>query len=142
MTAYDQFHCLSQANCYSAHESLGLGFPVLLRFCDARSGRAFHPLYRYPGPLARTRRRPLRSRGITSPQTQTPDRESLPATIAESIRVKQHPCRLDGPLGASNSPAPFCNCTESRSDARYNVMDTEADLWTVFKKVDSPVGWC
>jgi len=46
---------LSLANCYSAHDSLG--FPVLLRFCDAQSGRSFYPLHRCPGPLARTWRR-------------------------------------------------------------------------------------
>jgi hypothetical protein len=44
---------VSVANCCSAPNSLG--FPVLLRFCDAQSGRSFRPLHRYPGPLARTR---------------------------------------------------------------------------------------
>jgi hypothetical protein len=32
------------ANCYFAHDSLE--FPVLLRFCDARSGRPVHPFHR------------------------------------------------------------------------------------------------
>ena len=32
------------ANCYFAHNSLE--FPVLLRFCDARSGRPVHPFHR------------------------------------------------------------------------------------------------
>jgi hypothetical protein len=32
------------ANCYFSQDSSG--FPVLLRFCDARSGRSFHPLHR------------------------------------------------------------------------------------------------
>jgi isoquinoline 1-oxidoreductase alpha subunit len=40
------------ANCYFAHNSLE--FPVLLGFCDARSGRPFHPFHRYPGSLAQT----------------------------------------------------------------------------------------
>jgi 3-oxoacyl-[acyl-carrier protein] reductase len=45
------------ANCYFAHNSLE--FPVLLGFCDARSGRPFHPFHRYPGSLARTWRCPF-----------------------------------------------------------------------------------
>jgi hypothetical protein len=48
-----------------------------------------------PGSLARSGRRPFRSRGVDSPQAPTPDHESLPATIAESILVGPHPCRLD-----------------------------------------------
>ena len=71
---------LSVANCYSAHDSLG--FPVLLPFCDAQSDRSFHPLHRYPSPLARTGRGPFRSCRVASPQAPTPDRESLPATSA------------------------------------------------------------
>ena len=55
----------------------------------------------------------VRSRGIASPQTPTPDRESLPATIAQSTRVGPHPRRLDGALGASNSFAPIRNRTEA-----------------------------
>jgi hypothetical protein len=39
---------LSLANCYFAQDSLG--FPILLRFCDAESGRSFHPPHRpWPG---------------------------------------------------------------------------------------------
>lgn len=106
------------ANYYFSHDSLG--FPVLLRICDAQSGRSFHPLHRYPGPLARTWRRPFHSCEVASPQAPTPDRESLPATIAESIRVGPNPCQLVGALGASNSPAPFYNCTESIA-AKYRV---------------------
>jgi hypothetical protein len=49
---------------------------------------------------------------------QLPDRESLPATIAESIRVGPHPCWLDGSIGASNSSVPFHNCTEALATAR------------------------
>jgi hypothetical protein len=84
---------LSLANCCSAPNSLG--FPVLLRFCDAQSGRSFHPLHRYPGLLARTRRRPFPNCGVAPPQAPTPDRESLPATIAQSTPVGPHPRRLD-----------------------------------------------
>ena len=49
---------------------------------------------------------------------QTADRESLPATSAESIRVGPHPCRLDGALAASDSSAPFRNRTEAFDTAR------------------------
>jgi len=52
------------ANCYFSQDSSG--FPVLLRFCDARSGRSFHPLHRHPGPLARTWRRPFHSCGVAA----------------------------------------------------------------------------
>jgi len=52
------------ANCYFAHNSLR--FPALLPFFNASSGRPFHPLHRYPGPLARTRRCPFRSCGVAS----------------------------------------------------------------------------
>jgi hypothetical protein len=104
------------ANCYFSQDSSGL--PVLLRFCDARSGRSFHPLPRYPGPLARTWRRPLHSCGVASPQAPTPDRESPHAPIAESMRVGPHPRRLDGALGASYSSAPVRNRTEALNTAR------------------------
>src|SRR5580700_2711521 len=56
--------------------------------------------------------------GVASPQTPAPDRESLQATIAESIRVGPHLCRLDGALGASHSSAPVRNCTEALDTAR------------------------
>jgi hypothetical protein len=91
------------ANCYSAHDSSG--FPVLLPFFDAQPGRSFHPFDCRPGSVARSWRGPFRSRGVASPQTPTPDRESLPATSAESIRVGPHLRRLDGALAASNKAA-------------------------------------
>ena len=90
-----------------------LGFPVLLPFFDAQSGRSFHPLDRHPSSVARSWRGPFRSRGIASPQTPTPDRESLPATIAKSIRLGPHPCRLDGALDPSYSSSPCRDCTEA-----------------------------
>ena len=99
------------ANCDFAQDSSG--FPVLLPFFDARSGRCFRPFDCRPDSVARSWRRPFRSRGIASPQTPTPDRESLPATIAESIRVGPHLRRLAGALAASNSSAPFRNRTEA-----------------------------
>lgn len=49
--------CLWLANCYFAHNSVGL--PVLLGFCDAGSGRPFHPFHHYAGSLARTRVAPV-----------------------------------------------------------------------------------
>src|SRR6516165_1249286 len=104
------------ANCYFSQDSSG--FPVLLRFCDARSGRSFHPLHRYPGPLARTWRRPFHTCGVASPQAPTPDRESPQAPIAESMRVGPHPRRFDGALGASYSSAPVRNRTEALNTAR------------------------
>src|SRR6516225_9125123 len=104
------------ANCYFSQDSSG--FPVLLRFCDARSGRSFHPLHRYLGALARTWRRPFHSCGVASPQAPTPDRESPQAPIAESMRVGPHPRRFDGALGASYSSAPVRNRTEALNTAR------------------------
>ena len=102
------------ANCYFAYFAhSSLEFPILVRFCDVQPGRSFDPFHRYPGPLARTWRGPVRSCGVASPQTPTPDREPLPATIAQSLRMGLHPCRLDGALGASNSSAPFRNCTDA-----------------------------
>src|SRR6266436_1372563 len=53
-----------------------------------------------------------------SPQAPTPDRESLQAPIAESIRVGSHPCRLDGARGASYTSAPVRNRTEALHTAR------------------------
>ena len=70
------------ANCYFSQDSSG--FPVLLPFFDAQSGRSFRPFHRRPGSVARSWQRPFPSRGVASPQTPTPDRESLPATIAQS----------------------------------------------------------
>src|SRR5271165_5394773 len=117
---------LSLANCYSARDSLG--FPVLLRFCDAQSGRSFHPLRRYPGPLARTWRRPFPSCGVASPQAPTPDRESLPATIAQSTPVGPYPRRLDGALAASNPSAPVRNRTETLDTARPSQSHEQAEV--------------
>src|SRR2546427_12177388 len=99
------------ANCYFTHDSSG--FPVLLPFFDAPFGGSSHPFPCYPGPPARTWRGPFHRCGVASPQTPTPAPESLPATIAESIRVGPHSCRLDGTLAATNSPDPLCNCTEA-----------------------------
>jgi hypothetical protein len=104
------------ANCCFDHNSLG--FPVLLRFCDARSGRSFRPLHRYPGSLARTWRRSFHRCGVASPQAPTPDPESLQAPIAESMRVGPHPRRFDGALGVSYSSAPLRNRTEVLNSAR------------------------
>src|SRR5271167_2362282 len=116
----------SLANCYSAFDSLG--FLVLLPFFDAQPGRSFYPLDRHRGSVARPWRRPFRSRGIASPQTPTPDRESLPATSAESIRLGPYPCRLDGALGASNSSAPFRNRTEAFDTARPSQSHEQAKV--------------
>jgi hypothetical protein len=88
-------------------------FAGLLRLCDARSGRSFHPLHRYPSPLTRTWWRPFHSCGVASPQAPTPDRESLQAPVAESIRVRSHPCRLDRARGASYTSAPVRHRTET-----------------------------
>ena len=105
-----------------------LGFPVLLPFFDAQSGRSFHPLDRHPGSVARSWRRPFHRRGVASPQTPTPDRESLPATIEQSTRVGPHPRRLDDALGASNSSAPFRNCTEALDTARLSQSHEPAKV--------------
>ena len=80
---------------------------------DAPPGGSFHPFPCYAGPPARTWRRPLHSCGVASPQAPTLDRESLPATIPQPMRVGPDSCRLDGTLGATNSSAPFRNCTEA-----------------------------
>jgi hypothetical protein len=76
---------VSLANCYFAHNSSG--FPALLPCFDAPSGGSFHPFPCYPGRVTRTWRRPFPSCGVTSPQAPTPDRASLPATIAQSALV-------------------------------------------------------
>jgi len=57
--------CVWLANCSFTHNSSG--FPALLRFCDAQSGRSSHPLHRYPGPPSRTWRGPFHSCGVASP---------------------------------------------------------------------------
>jgi transposase InsO family protein len=95
-----------------------LDFPSCYDSVDARSGRSFHPLHRDPGPLARTWRRPLHRCRVASPQAPTPDPESLPAPIAESIRVGPHPRRSDGALGAAYSSAPVRHRTQALNPAR------------------------
>jgi hypothetical protein len=71
--------------CCFAHDSLG--FLVLLRFFNAPFDRSFDPLHRRPGPPARAWRRTFPSCGVNSLQAPTLDRESLPATIPQSIVV-------------------------------------------------------
>jgi len=117
---------LCLANCYFAHDSSG--FPILLLFFDAQSGRSCYPLDRHAGPVARTWWRPFPGRGVASPETPAPDRESLPATIAQSIRGGPHPCRLAGALGASNPPSPFRNCTEALDTARASQSFEQAKV--------------
>jgi hypothetical protein len=59
------YHDLWLANCHFAHDSSE--FLVLLPFFDAPSAGSFHPFHRFPGPLARTWRRPFPSCGVASP---------------------------------------------------------------------------
>src|SRR5207237_4950057 len=110
-TGYRSLGNLWLANCCFAH--ISLGFPFLLRFCDEQSGHSFYPLHCYPGSLARSWRRPFHSCGVSYRQAPTLDRESLPATIAESMHLGPHPRRLDSALGTSHSPAPFRNRSEA-----------------------------
>src|ERR1700688_1142588 len=56
---------VSLANCYFARNSSGI--PALLPCFDAPPGGSFHPFPCYPGPPARTWRRPLHSCGVASP---------------------------------------------------------------------------
>src|SRR5580692_278196 len=114
------------ANCYFAHNSLE--FPVLLGFCDARSGRPFHPFHRYPGSLAQTWRCPFHRCRVASAQASTPDPESLQATSAESVRVGPDPCRLAGALAAAHSPAPVCHCAEALNPAGPSPSDVQAKI--------------
>src|SRR6184192_4818368 len=102
---------LSLANCYFTRDSSG--FPALLRFFDAQSGRSFHPFHRRPGSVARSWRGPFPRCGVASAQAPDPDLESLPETISEFTRVGPGPRWLDGALGASNSSAPFRNRSEA-----------------------------
>src|SRR5205823_3459020 len=99
------------ANCYFTRDSSG--FPALLRFFDAQSGRSFHPFHRRPGSVARSWRGPCPHCGVASAQAPDPDLESLPETISEFTRVGPGPHWLDGALGASNSSAPFRNRSEA-----------------------------
>ena len=65
VTAFEaQWYGLWLANCCFAH--ISLGFPFLLRFYDEQSGHSLYPFHRYPGPLARTRRRSFPSCGVAS----------------------------------------------------------------------------
>ena len=114
------------ANCYFAHNSLE--FRVLLGFCDARSGRPFHPFHRYPGSLAQTWRCPFHRCRVASAQASTPDPESLPATSAESVRVGPDPCRLTDALAAAHSPAPVCHCAEALNPAGPSPSDVQAKI--------------
>jgi hypothetical protein len=109
-----------------------LGFPVLPRFCDAQSRRSFPLLHRYLGPLTRTWRCPFHSCGVTSPQAPTPDRESLPATRAQSTHAGPHPRRLAGALGASNSSAPFRNRSEALHTAGPSQSHEPAKVPVLF----------
>ena len=52
----------------------------------------------------------------------------LPATIAESIRVGPHPCRLDRALAASNSSAPFRNRAEAVDTASPSQSHEQAKV--------------
>jgi hypothetical protein len=99
------------ANCCFAR--ISLGFPFLPRFCDEQSGYSFYPFPCYPGPLARSWRRPFHSCGVPYPQAPTLDHDSLTATIAEFMHVGPHPRRLNGTLGTSHSSAPFRNRSEA-----------------------------
>src|SRR6059058_4403689 len=87
---------LSLANCYFTRDSSG--FPALLRFFDAQSGRSFHPFHRRPGSVARSWRGPFPRCGVASAQAPDPDLESLPETISEFTRVGPGPRWLDGAL--------------------------------------------
>src|SRR6266702_1281902 len=90
-----------------------LTFTLIGRFCDEQPGHSFYPFCCYPGPLARSWRRPFHSCGVPYPQAPTSDLESLPTTIAEFMHLGPHPRRLDGALGASHSSAPFRNRSEA-----------------------------
>jgi hypothetical protein len=87
--------------------------PFLITFCNAPSGGSFHPFHCRARPPAWTRRRPFPRRRIASPQAAAADLESFQETIPRFIRVGPYARRFDGDLGASNSPAPFRNCTEA-----------------------------
>ena len=124
-TLKDNGH-LCLANCYFAHNSLG--FPALLPFFNASSLHPFHPLNRYPDPVVPTWRRPFPRCRVPSAQTPAPDRESLPPTIAQSILVGPHPCRLDGALGPSSPPSPFRNCAEALDTAKASQSLEQAKV--------------
>ena len=68
------------ANYCFAH--ISLGFPFLLRFCDEQSGHSFYSFHCYPGPLARSWRRPFQGCGtliFTAPPVLSSD--TLPNSI-------------------------------------------------------------
>src|SRR5260370_41461237 len=114
------------ANCYFAHDSSG--FPTLLLFFDAQSGRSCYPLDCHAGPVARTWWRPFPGRGVASPETPAPDRESLSSTIAQSICGGPRPCRLDGALGPSYSSSPHRNCSEAFDTASRSQSHEQAKV--------------
>ena len=120
------------ANCYFAHNSLR--FPALLPFFNASSRRPFHPLNRYPDPVAPTWRRPFPRCGVPSAQTPAPDRKSLPATSAQSILVGPRPRRLDGALDPSYSSSPFRN----RSEAFDTASPSQAMSKRKYRRLFSP----
>jgi len=113
---------LCLANCYFAHNSLR--FPALLPFFNASSLRPFHPPNRRPDPVVPTWRRPFPRCRVPSSQTPALDRKSLPATIAQSILVRPHPCRLDGALDPSYSSSPFRN----RSETLYTPSPSQSHV--------------
>src|ERR1700730_3783538 len=101
----------------------------------------FIQFHRHPDPVARTWRRLFPSYGVASPQAPTPDCESLPATISESIRVRPHPCRL---AGAGRPATPGCTmCAASLlpplrhlDEAKHGSQDTRVltriFVWPMF----------
>jgi hypothetical protein len=91
-------------------------------------GRSCYPLDRHAGPVARTWWRPFPGRGVASPETPAPDRESLPATIAQSFCGGPYSSRLAGAPGASNSSSPFRNCTEALDTARASQSIEQAKV--------------
>jgi transposase InsO family protein len=114
------------ANCYFAHNSLR--FPALRPFFNASSRRPFHPPNRRLDPVVPTWRCPLPRCRVPSAQTPAPDRKSLPATIAHSILVGPHPCRLDGALDPSYSSSPCRDCTEAFSPASPSQSHEQAKV--------------
>ena len=111
MKGADRWTTLWLANCYFADNSLR--FPALLPFFNASSRRPFRPPNRRPDPIVPTWRRPFPRCRVPSSQTPTPDPESLPTPISQSILVGPHPCRLDGALDPSYSSSPFRNRSEA-----------------------------
>src|SRR4029077_11805798 len=103
--------CLWLGECFFFPYFLRISLPA--RFCDEQSGHSVYPFPCYPGPLARSWRRPFHRCGVPYPQAPTLDRDSLTTTIADFIHIEPNPARLNGTLGTSHSSAPFRNCTEA-----------------------------